>query len=183
MGVAGGCVKRIPGWRNHTSSRTILAAHDPFRVPGRGPQTVAQADTVPPYLAFPQPGLDDPAAYEGYQTRVYQDAAKNALQVYWKGSTGRNRELVGGRGQREYGLHRARLEWQAGRAGLGLFRGRRGEIGSYRSVSYALELPSAVRVGLFLLGSMRVERDLQYVRPRYAAPRRRTRFPKPSCRS
>jgi len=30
-------------------------------------QTVAQADTVPPYLAFPQPGLDDPAAYEGYK--------------------------------------------------------------------------------------------------------------------
>ena len=23
------------------------------------------ADTVPPYLAFPEPGLDDPAAYEG----------------------------------------------------------------------------------------------------------------------
>jgi hypothetical protein len=29
-------------------------------------------------------------------------------------------------------------------------------------VSYGLELPSSVRVGLFLLGSMRVERDLQY---------------------
>src|SRR5207247_8443444 len=27
---------------------------------------------------------------------------------------------------------------------------------------YALELPSTVRVGLFLLGSMRVERDFQY---------------------
>ena len=38
-------------------------------------------DTVPPYLAFPEPGLDDPAAYEGYQTRVYQDASGNAFQV------------------------------------------------------------------------------------------------------
>src|SRR5205823_4696956 len=31
-----------------------------------------------------------------------------------------------------------------------------------RSVSYALEAPSAVRIGLFLLGSMRVERDFGY---------------------
>src|SRR5256885_14233563 len=52
-------------------------------------QTAAPADTVPPYLGFPEPGLDDPAAYEGYQTRVYRDASGNAFQVYLKGSTGR----------------------------------------------------------------------------------------------
>src|SRR5438105_13542916 len=46
-------------------------------------------DTVHPYLAFPEPGLDDPAAYEGYATRVYQDASHNAFQVYLKGNTGR----------------------------------------------------------------------------------------------
>src|SRR5256885_16481299 len=46
-------------------------------------------DTVPPYLAFPEPGLDDRAAYEGYTTRVYQDASGNAFQVYLKGNTGR----------------------------------------------------------------------------------------------
>src|SRR4029077_3978996 len=51
--------------------------------------TVAPADTVPPYLAFPEPGLDDPAAYEGYTTRVYQDASGNAFQVYLKGSSAR----------------------------------------------------------------------------------------------
>src|SRR6266516_6687244 len=45
-----------------------------------------EADTVPPYLAFPEPGLDDPAAYEGYQTRVYQDASGNGFQVYLKSS-------------------------------------------------------------------------------------------------
>src|SRR2546422_3165964 len=48
-------------------------------------QALARGDTVPPYLAFPEPGLDDPAAYEGYQTRVYQDARGNAFQVYLKG--------------------------------------------------------------------------------------------------
>jgi len=52
-------------------------------------QMAAPADTMPPYLAFPESGLDDPAAYEGYATRVYQDASRNAFQVYLKGSTGR----------------------------------------------------------------------------------------------
>src|SRR2546422_11156624 len=47
-----------------------------------------------------------------------------------------------------------------------------------RSVSYALELPSAVRVGLFLLGSMRVERDLQYA-ARDTLPLDATPFPPP----
>src|SRR2546426_3568112 len=51
-------------------------------------QTATQ-DTVRPYLAFPEPGLDDPAAYEGYATRVYQDASHNAFQVYLKGNSGR----------------------------------------------------------------------------------------------
>src|ERR1700704_4410335 len=53
------------------------------------PQGAPRADRVPPYLAFPEPGLDDPAAYEGYATRVYQDASANAFQVYLKGNTGR----------------------------------------------------------------------------------------------
>src|SRR6266567_7387163 len=48
-----------------------------------------EADTVPPYLAFPEPGLDDPAAYEGYETRVYRDSHRNAFQVYLNGRTGR----------------------------------------------------------------------------------------------
>ncbi len=125
-------------------------------------QTVAQADSVPPYLAFPQAGLDDPAAYEGYQTRVYQDAAKNALQVYWKGSTGRIVNLWADAANESVGFtvrdssgKPAELAW--GSPGAVVARSAH-----TRSVSYALDLPSAVRVGLFLLGSMRVERDLQY---------------------
>src|SRR2546423_15681935 len=51
-------------------------------------QTAVPGDSVPPYRAFPEPGLDDPAAYEGYQTRVYRDASGNAFQVYVK-SNGR----------------------------------------------------------------------------------------------
>src|SRR5437667_4955020 len=46
-------------------------------------------DTVPPYVSFPEPGLDDPAAYQGYETRVYRDARRNAFQVYLNGRSGR----------------------------------------------------------------------------------------------
>jgi len=49
----------------------------------------ARADTVPPYLAFPEPQLDDTAAYQGYETRVYRDSRRNALQVYLNRRTGR----------------------------------------------------------------------------------------------
>ena len=50
------------------------------------------------------------------------------------------------------------------------------ESGRTRSVSYGLELPSSVTVGLFLLGSMRVERDLQYA-GRDSLPLDATPFP------
>ncbi|MGE5143673.1 MAG: hypothetical protein ACM3OA_09575, partial [Acidobacteriota bacterium] len=49
----------------------------------------ARADTVPPYLAFPEAQLDDAAAYQGYETRVYRDTRKNAVQVYLNRRSGR----------------------------------------------------------------------------------------------
>ena len=33
------------------------------------------ARQVTPVLAFPEAGLDDPAAYRGYQTRFFRDAS------------------------------------------------------------------------------------------------------------
>jgi hypothetical protein len=35
-----------------------------------------------PVLAFPERGLDDPAAYQGYQTRFYREASGNTVQIY-----------------------------------------------------------------------------------------------------
>src|SRR5882762_79987 len=162
-----GWVGRSGASRGRTGGGTTLQA---VRFPPRmtllaflvAAQTVAQADTVPPYLAFPQPGLDDPAAYEGYQTRVYQDATNNAFQVYLKGSTGRIVNLWADAANESVGFtvrdsngKPADLAW--GSSGAVATKSAR-----TRSVSYGLELPSSVRVGLFLLGSMRVERDLQY---------------------
>src|SRR6267142_1733703 len=122
------------------------------------------ADTGPPYLAFPEPGLDDPAAYEGYQTRVYQDASGNTFQIYLKGSTGRVVHLWADAANesvaftvRDSGGKPAEVAWGSSGASIAGSASR-------RWVSYELEAPSSVTIGLFLLGSMRVERDLQYAR-------------------
>ena len=37
--------------------------------------------SVAPVLEFPSP-LDDSAAYQGYRTRFFRDAARNTVQVY-----------------------------------------------------------------------------------------------------
>src|SRR6266853_1399074 len=152
-----------PGWRNPSPWRTIPPPMSllAFLLVA---QTATQADTVPPYLAFPEPGLDDPAAYEGYNTRVYQDASGNAFQVYVKGNTGRAVHLWADAANESVGFtvrdssgRPAELAWGSARAVVaGAGRART------RSVSYGLELPSTVTIGLFLLGSMRVERDFQY---------------------
>jgi len=127
-------------------------------------QSAPPADTVPPYLAFPEPGLDDPAAYEGYETRVYRDASGNAFQVYLNRSKGRVVHLwadavneSAGFTARDSAGTPAELAWSSGGAIVGAS-------GHTRSVSYGLETPSSVTLGLFLLGSMRVERDLQYAK-------------------
>ena len=45
--------------------------------------------SVAPVLAFPEAGLDDSATYQGYQTRIYRDAAGNTFQIYLDGRQGR----------------------------------------------------------------------------------------------
>ena len=139
---------------------------------------IARADTVPPVLQFPDPGLDDPAAYEGYVTRVYRDARGNAFQVYLRGASGRVVNLWADAADESAGFtvrdstgRPAELAWDSAAGGAVV-----AESGRTRSVSYGLELPSSVTVGLFLLGSMRVERDFQYA-GRDSLPLDATPFP------
>src|ERR1700704_4808579 len=49
----------------------------------------AQSRTVQPVLAFPEAGLDDPAAYQGYQTRFFRDTKGNVVQIYLDARRGR----------------------------------------------------------------------------------------------
>jgi hypothetical protein len=43
----------------------------------------------PPVLEFPEAGLDDPAAYEGYSTRFFRDSRGNTFQIYLDNLDGR----------------------------------------------------------------------------------------------
>ena len=49
---------------------------------------LVQAET-PPVLEFPEAGVDDTAAYEGYSTRFFRDSRGNAFQIYLEGRSGR----------------------------------------------------------------------------------------------
>ena len=48
-------------------------------------QLAAPAQQTLPVLSFPEPGLDDSVAYQGYQTRFFRDAAGNTVQIYQRG--------------------------------------------------------------------------------------------------
>ena len=67
-------------------------------------QAAAQAAMRAPVLAFPEPGLDDTAAYQGYATRFYRDSRDNSVQVYLERALRPGGQPVGRRRQREPGL-------------------------------------------------------------------------------
>src|SRR5437867_11085888 len=139
-------------------------------------QALGGPDTVPPYVSFPEPGLDDPAAYQGYETRVYRDARRNAFQVYLNGRTGRVVSLWADAADESVGLTArdsagapAEVAWGSSGAAIAAS-------GRTQPLSYGLEAPSSITIGLFLLGSMRVERDFQYA-GRDSLPLDATPFP------
>ncbi|HJQ66088.1 MAG TPA: hypothetical protein VJ816_06910, partial [Gemmatimonadales bacterium] len=121
----------------------------------------ALRDTVPPYVAFPEAGLDDPAVYAGYQTRLYRDARGNAIQIYMEANSGRVVHLWADALDESLGFSArdttgapARLAW----CGAATTRATT----SRRVFSSRFTAGGTVQLGLFLLGSMRVERDFQY---------------------
>ena len=114
-----------------------------------------------PVLAFPERGLDDSVAYQGYQTRIFRDAAGNSLQVYLDARAQRVVHLWADAEDESLGFtarangRAADLAWN----GAGALISRRG---ATRTVEHALVARNArISLGWFLLGSMRVERDLQ----------------------
>jgi len=125
--------------------------------------TSAQTRTVQPVLAFPEAGLDDPAAYQGYQTRFFRDTKGNVVQIYLDASRGRVVNLLADAVDESVGFtvrDRAgkplRLEWGSPDAIVS-------QSGTRRTIEYQLVAnASQVVIGWILLGSMRVERDLGY---------------------
>jgi hypothetical protein len=123
----------------------------------------AQNRTVQPVLGFPEQGLDDPAAYQGYQTRFFRDAKGNVVQVYLDGRSGRVVTLLADAVNESVGFtvrdgngKPLRLEWGAPGAVVS-------QAGSRRTIEYQLVANAPqILIGWILLGSMRVERDLVY---------------------
>jgi hypothetical protein len=125
-------------------------------------QLAAPTTPARPVLAFPEPGLDDSAAYAGYRTRLFRDASGNTVQIYLDARAQRVVHLFADAEDESIGFtardgaRPAPLRW--GSAGARVGRSGRARV---------LELPligdaPSIAVGWFLLGSMRVERDLQY---------------------
>src|SRR5258706_9691084 len=112
-----------------------------------------------PYVAFPEPGLDDPAAYAGYTTRVYRDSRANAVQIYIDAKSGRVVHVWADALDESIGFttRDAAVGFSTGEATVGATGGR-------RWLRYDLTVPGgrSVRIGQFLLGSMRIERDFGY---------------------
>lgn len=116
-----------------------------------------------PVLAFPERGIDDSVAYSGYQTRLFRDAAGNTVQVYVDQRAGRIVHLLADAEDESVGLSATddagrpvRVDW--GGPGAQVGRVGRARLFEDRLVAQS----SRLRLGAFLLGSMRVERDFQY---------------------
>jgi hypothetical protein len=125
--------------------------------------SAAQPQSTLPVLDFPEPGMDDPAAYEGYRTRFYRDGAGNTVQIYIKGKEGRIVALWADAANESIGFtardsvgQPAHLEWAATEA-------FHSATGNGRTLEFRLTTDlRRIDLGWFLLGSMRVERDVQY---------------------
>ena len=113
-------------------------------------------------LALPERGVDDPAAYQGYATRFFRDAAGNTVQIYMDERSGRLVHLLANADNESAALtirgatSQPRLTWGSGEAVVR-------DAGGFRTLSHRVVAhASHVHIGWFLLGSMRVERDFQY---------------------
>src|SRR6185503_11416952 len=126
-------------------------------------QLAVPARAQAPILAFPQPGVDDVAAYQGYQTRFYKDAAGNTVQIYIDQKTGRVVHLLADAENESVGFtardsrnQPAELRWDPSNAQVSAS-------GRNRSLAYTLHTNGPeLHLGWFVLGSMRIERDFQY---------------------
>src|ERR1700694_5060233 len=127
------------------------------------PPASAQTRAVQPVLAFPEAGLDDFAAYQGYQTRFFRDTKGNVVQIYLDARRGRVVNLLADAVNERVGFtvrdgagKPLRLEWGSPDAIVS-------QVGNRRTIEYQLvaNAPQVV-IGWILLGSMRVERDLGY---------------------
>ncbi len=123
---------------------------------------LATVSVQTPVLEFPEPGLDDPSAYEGYTTRFFRDAARNAFQIYLDARSGRVVHVWADAANasaaftvRDTTGDPAPVRW----GGTGAEAAAEG---NRRAMRHRLSSElDALEVGWFVLGTMRQERDFQ----------------------
>lgn len=126
-------------------------------------QLAAPSRPVQPVLAFPEPGLDDSAAYQGYTTRFYRDAARNTLQVYLDRREGRVVHLLADAEDASIAFSARGSDGGPAVIRWGGELAQVARAGRRRQLRHQLAVEGqVVSLGWFLLGSMRVERDFQY---------------------
>ncbi len=117
-----------------------------------------------PVLEFPESGVDDPAAYEGYVTRFFRDASGNTFQIYLREGGGRVVH-VWADAANESAAFTARDT--LGRPAVVVWGGTgvtAESDGRRRIMHHRLAVhEGAIDVGWFVLGTMRQERDFQHV--------------------
>ncbi|MBA3318494.1 MAG: hypothetical protein H0T50_10445 [Gemmatimonadales bacterium] len=122
-----------------------------------------QAGQVAPVLAFPEAGLDDSSAYQGYQTRFYRDSRKNTVQIYLEPRGGRVVQVWADAANQSAGFTVRDAAGRPARATWGPESAKVADAGGSRSIEYRITTGAPqVELGWFVLGSMRVERDFQY---------------------
>ena len=160
---------RMTSWRRSLAALGMTAPITAlliciFALPVRA-QRISSARDELPVLSLPDSRLDDTAAYEGYRTRFYRDSKGNTLQIYLRRNEGRVVNLWADAANESIGFSvrdsagaPAQIDWS-------------GEIASttdsaaMRVVSYHLTSATPhLRLGWFVLGTMRIERDFQYWR-------------------
>ncbi|MGH7624802.1 MAG: hypothetical protein ACREOJ_05700 [Gemmatimonadaceae bacterium] len=134
----------------------------PAGAPPAPPQS-SQPRRVASVLHFPEAGLDDTAAYQGYKTRLYRDSRGNTVQIYlgphdgrvvllWADALDESAAFT----VRDARGRAAPLDWSGDSATVA-------DSGGTRRITYELDAATPnVTLGWFLLGTMRVERDFQY---------------------
>lgn len=122
-----------------------------------------QASQTAPVLSFPEAGLDDPSAYQGYQTRFYRDSKQNAVQIYLEPKAGRIVLVWADAANESVGLTLRDPSGQPVRATWAADSAEVADSGPARSLEYALKVEAPrIELGWFVLGSMRIERDFVY---------------------
>ena len=124
--------------------------------PDAGPRRVR------PVLVLPAGILDDTAAYESYRTRFHRDVAGNVVQGYEDRRADRVVFVWGDSENESLGFTARDSAGRPAALTCGACEATIGRQGRRRTLTLRYSASGAVTLGWFLLGSMRVERDVQY---------------------